>query len=138
TATGGEQLPEGVDPLTVVVERSIPLEKGMEDALLAWQMNGEPLPLVHGGPLRLIVPGYFGVNNVKFVKRLAFTPEETQASIQRSSYRVRPIGESGNPSQPTMWEMPVKSWVNHPAGEQSVRAGRVIIDGVAFGGTNPV
>src|SRR5690606_4595884 len=34
--------------------------------------------------------------------------------------------------------MPVKSWVNHPAGEQSVRAGRVIIDGVAFGGTNPV
>lgn len=138
TATGGEALPDGVDPLTVVVERSIPLAKGMDDALLAWQMNGEPIPLVHGGPLRLIVPGYYGVNNVKFVKRLAFTPEETQASIQRSSYRVRPIGESGDPSQPTMWEMPVKSWVNHPSGEQTARAGRVMVDGVAFGGIHPV
>ena len=45
----------------------------MEDAILAWEMNGEPLSLAHGGPLRLIVPGYQGVNNIKYIKRLAFT-----------------------------------------------------------------
>lgn len=138
TGTGGEVLPEGLDRDDVVVERSIPLEKGMEDALLAWEMNGEPLPLVHGGPLRLIVPGYFGINQVKYVRRLALSPEESNAAVMRTGYRVRPIGEGGDPSQPTMWEMSVKSWINHPSGDGPLRAGQVIIDGVAFGGTRPV
>ena len=138
TGTGGEELPEGISPDDVVVERSIPLEKGLEDAFLAWEMNGEPLPLVHGGPLRLIVPGYFGINQVKFLRTLAFTPEESSAAIMRTGYRVRPIGESGDPNQPSMWEMSVKSWINHPSGDGSMRSGRVIVDGVAFGGMRGV
>ena len=138
TGTGGEELPVGILRDDVVVERSIPLEKGLEDALLAWEMNGEPLPQVHGGPVRLIVPGYFGINQVKFLRTLAFTPEESSAAIMRTGYRVRPIGESGDPSQPSMWEMSVKSWVNHPSGDGPVRAGRVVVDGVAFGGMRGV
>jgi DMSO/TMAO reductase YedYZ molybdopterin-dependent catalytic subunit len=63
TGTGGEKLPEGVDPKSLIVERSMPL-KAFEDAILAWELNGSPLPLAHGGPLRLIVPGYTGVNNI--------------------------------------------------------------------------
>ena len=138
TGTGGEVLPEGIDSSEVVVERSIPLEKGMEDTLLAWEMNGKPLALVHGGPLRLVVPGYFGANQIKYVKDLAFTSEESDAAIMRTGYRIRPIGEGGDPSQPTMWEMDVKSWINHPSGENSVQAGQVVIHGVAFGGTRSV
>ena len=138
TGTGGEELPEGIPRDDVVVERSIPLEKGLEDALLAWEMNGEPLPLIHGGPLRLIVPGYFGINQVKFLRTLAFMPEESSATIMRTGYRVRPIGENGDPNQPSMWEMSVKSWINHPSGGGPVRAGRVVIDGVAFGGMRGV
>jgi len=138
TGTGGEVIPDGLDPNGVVVERSIPFEKGMEDALLAWEMNGEPLPLAHGGPLRLVVPGYFGVNQVKYVKRLAFGRNESDAAIMRTGYRVRPIGEGGDPSQPSMWEMSVKSWINHPSGSGPVPAGRVVVDGVAFGGTRSV
>ncbi len=139
TGTGGEALPEGLDRSQVVVERSIPIAKGMEDALLAWEMNGEPLPLAHGGPLRLVVPGYFGINQVKYVKRLALTAKESDAAIMRTGYRFRPIGEDGNPSQPSMWEMRVKSWINHPGGDDILQANRaVIIDGVAFGGTRPV
>lgn len=74
TGTGGEKLPEGLDPKTIIVERSVPA-KAMADALLAWKMNGAPISLAHGGPLRLIVPGYTGVNNIKYIKRLAFTAE---------------------------------------------------------------
>lgn len=137
TGTGGEKLPEGVDPSSAV-ERSVPI-KAAEDALLAWELNGEPIPLAHGGPLRLIVPGYQGVNNVKYVKRLAFTAEESGARIMKTSYRLAPLGGKGDPSQPSVWEMPVKSWVNSPSGETGpVKAGRVQIHGVAFGGMHAV
>lgn len=137
TATGGEKMTAGVDPKTVMVERSMPIQS-VKTALLAWEINGEPIPLAHGGPLRLVVPGYYGINNVKYVGRLAFTDKETDAAIQRSGYRIRDIGKKGAPDQPSMWEMNVKSWVNHPAGEGPVSAGMVQIDGVAFAGVNAV
>ncbi|SFP50351.1 SorT family sulfite dehydrogenase catalytic subunit [Tranquillimonas alkanivorans] len=132
TGTGGEPIPEGLDPLTVIVERSVPLE-AQEVALLAWEMNGEPIPLAHGGPVRLVLPGYYGVNNVKHLKRLSFDETQSQADIQRSGYRVRPVGESGAPDQPSMYQMNVKSWVTHPLREAGT--GRTQIWGVALGGT---
>jgi sulfite dehydrogenase len=135
TGTGGESLPAGLDPKSVIVERSVPL-KAFEDALLAWEMNGEPIPHAHGGPLRLIVPGYSGINNIKYVKRLAFTATETDAAIQKTGYRLSPAGAKGDPSFPAVWEMGVKSWINGPAPEAGpVKAGLVQIHGVAMGGT---
>jgi len=135
TGTGGETLPAGLDPKSVMVERSVPL-RAFEDALLAWEMNGEPLPHAHGGPLRLIVPGYSGVNNIKYVKRLAFTAAESDAAIQKTGYRMTPPGTKGDPSFPAVWEMDVKSWINGPAPEAGpVKAGWVQIHGVAMGAT---
>jgi len=138
TSTGGEVLPPGVERDQVVVERSIPVDKALDDCLLAWEMNGEPLPLEHGGPLRLVVPGYFGCNNIKYVKRLAFTERQTQAKIQRSGYRLRPIGEKGAEGQPSMWEMNVKSWINGPGADGVVPPGRTSFHGVAFSGGHPI
>lgn len=132
TGRGGETIPEGLDPLTVLVERSVPLP-ALDRALLAYEMNGEPLSLAHGGPLRLVVPGYYGVNNVKYVDRVALTETESEAKIQQTGYRVRPVGVSGDPSQPSMWEMTVKSWITEPLAEAG--SGRVLIQGVAFGGS---
>jgi sulfite oxidase len=137
TGTGGETLPTGIDPKSVIVERSVPIE-AMQSALLAWELNGEPLPLAHGGPLRLIVPGYSGVNNIKYVKRLAFTAAQTDAAIQKTGYRLSPPGEKGDPSQPSVWEMGVKSWVNAPSDAAPVKAGWVQLHGVAMGGTQSV
>lgn len=138
TGTGGEKLPDGVDPKTVVVERSLPL-KAMADAILAWEMNGAPLNLAHGAPLRLIVPGYQGVNNIKYVKRVAFTAAESDARIMSHGYRVTPPGAKADPSQPSVLEMGVKSWVNSPHPESgTLRAGRAQVHGVAFAGTQPV
>lgn len=135
TGTGGETLPPGIDAATVVVERSVPL-RALEQALLAWELNGEPISLAHGGPLRLVIPGYYGVNNIKYVKQLAFTAEETKANIQSKGYRLRPVGVKGAPDQPSMWEMNVKSWISQPL--EQVKAGRVLIQGVAFGGAKAV
>jgi DMSO/TMAO reductase YedYZ molybdopterin-dependent catalytic subunit len=119
----------------VMVERSVPL-KAMQDALLAWEMNGEPVPHAHGGPLRLVVPGYSGVNNIKYVKRLAFTQVETDAAIQKTGYRITPPGTRGDPSFPAVWEMDLKSWINGPAPDAvPVPAGWVQIHGVAMGAT---
>ncbi len=137
TGTGGETVPEGLKAKDVIVERSVPLAE-MKNALLAWEMDGEPISLAHGGPLRLIVPGYYGINNVKYIKRLAFTPKETDAKIHSSGYRVRPVGEKGAPAQPSMWEMNVKSWIDRPAGTGDVPAGTVQITGVAFAGAKAV
>ena len=69
-------------------------------------MNGKPIPLAHGGPLHLTVPGYTGVNNIKYIKRLAFTAEETDAAIQKTGYRISPPDEKGDPSQPSVWDLP--------------------------------
>lgn len=138
TGTGGEVLPPGIDPKSVIVERSVPLD-AMQDALLAWEMNGEPVPLAHGGPLRLIVPGYTGVNNIKYVKRLAFTAQESDAKIMSHGYRISPPGGKADPSQPSVQEMNVKSWINSPLPEGGPQAaGKVLIQGVAFGGMHAV
>jgi sulfite oxidase len=138
TGTGGEKLPDGIDPKTVIVERSVPLA-ALGDALLAWEMNGTPISLAHGGPLRLIVPGYTGVNNIKYVKQVAFGAVETDARIMSHGYRITPPGGKGDPSQPSVQEMGVKSWINTPTADTGMlKAGNMQILGVAFGGMHPV
>ena len=138
TGTGGEKLPAGIDPKTIVVERSVPVS-AMADALLAWEMNGAPIPLAHGGPLRLIVPGFTGVNSIKYIKQLAFTAAESDARIMSHGYRITPPGGKGDPSQPSVQEMTVKSWINSPNPDSgTLKAGMAQINGVAFGGMNAI
>lgn len=138
TGTGGEVLPEGVPAASVQVERSMPI-KAMGEALLAWEMNGAPLTLAHGGPVRLVVPGYNGVNNIKYVKRVALTATESTAKIMQHGYRMAPVGGKADPSQDSVLEMNVKSWINSPHPESgTLKAGQMQIHGVAFSGGQPV
>lgn len=138
TGTGGEPIPEGLDPNTIQVERSMPLE-AINNALLAWEINGKPIPLAHGGPLRLVVPGYTGVNNIKYIKRLSFTAEQSAANIQQSGYRLAPMGEKGAPTHESVWTMPVKSWITYPGDpDEKIKAGKIQIQGLAMGGITDV
>ena len=111
----------------------------MTDAILAWEMNGAPLSLAHGGPLRLIVPGYNGVNNIKYVKRVAFTPAESQAKIMTTGYRITPLGEQSKASEPSVQELNVKSFVT-VAGWRPAASGPAVVyvTGVAFSGGSPI
>jgi sulfite oxidase len=68
---------------------SIPLGKAMgPEVILAYEMNGEPLPLVHGFPLRAIVPGYIGARSVKRLDQITVQNEPSQNYFQSHAYRL--------------------------------------------------
>ncbi|MBK8005826.1 MAG: molybdopterin-dependent oxidoreductase [Gemmatimonadetes bacterium] len=68
---------------------SIPLAKARAgEVLLAWGMNGEPLPPLHGGPLRLVVPGYIGARSVKWLAQVTLRATPSDNYFQRDAYRV--------------------------------------------------
>ena len=135
TGTGGEEIPAGLNPKDLIVERSVPISN-LDTVILAWEMNGKPISVAHGGPLRMIVPGYSGVNNVKYVKTVSLTAEQTDARIQSANYRYHAVGEKPAANQPAVWEQPVKSWITSPTTSQ--KSGLTQITGLAFGGMNPV
>jgi sulfite oxidase len=78
---------------------SIPLGKAMADeVLLAWAMNGEDLPAVHGGPLRVVVPGYIGARSVKWLQRITVQDTPSDNYFQAIAYRLLPV--DADPSRP--------------------------------------
>jgi DMSO/TMAO reductase YedYZ molybdopterin-dependent catalytic subunit len=80
-------------------ERSLPLEVLSEgDALLAYEMNGVPLPPQHGFPLRLVVPGWYGMTSVKWLAGITLLAEPFDGYQMRHSYRVR--HEEDEPGDP--------------------------------------
>lgn len=76
------------------MQASIPIEKALSelgDCLLAYEMNGEAIPRDHGGPLRAIVPGYAGVRNVKWVRKVKVSKEEAEGAWQQGmNYKAMP------------------------------------------------
>ena len=70
--------------------RSIPLAEALrDDVLLAYELNGVPLPPQHGFPLRLLVPGWYGMTSVKWLARIEVLDEPFDGYQQRQSYRFR-------------------------------------------------
>lgn len=70
---------------------SIPLTKAMShEVLLAWRMNAEPLPRAHGGPVRVVVPGYIGARSVKWVSAITVRRGPSENYFQAHDYRILP------------------------------------------------
>jgi DMSO/TMAO reductase YedYZ molybdopterin-dependent catalytic subunit len=82
--------------------RSITLENAMKpEPLLAWALNGKPLDRDHGFPLRVIMPGWYGVANVKWLSEIRLQENRFLGNYQARWYRtVRAIGGSGEPTDP--------------------------------------
>ena len=94
---------------------SIPIETAVDkrgDVLLAYEMNGEPLPPDHGFPLRVLVPGTVAARSVKWVKKVVVSEEESTSQWQRRDYKCFGPNVKGNPEwdeAPAIQEMPVQS-----------------------------
>jgi len=129
TATGADDRDLAGAARADRVERSVPVTDALDGALLAWALDGAPIPLVHGGPLRLVVPGFYAVNSVKFLRRLAFTAAESDAHIQRVRYRLCPPGAEPGPQHPSLWRLRPKALVCTAGAE---------VRGVAWAGAGPV
>ncbi|GLE05438.1 hypothetical protein PINS_up014451 [Pythium insidiosum] len=102
---------------------SIPIGTALDprkDVLLAFEMNGEPIPRDHGYPLRVIVPGTVGARNVKFVHKIILSTEESPSFWQQRDYKGFP--PNIDYSQPDYWkfagesiqELPVQSAITEP------------------------
>jgi sulfane dehydrogenase subunit SoxC len=83
-ATAKWFLAEGGD--AAKLSRSIPIEKAMDDALVVWAQNGEPLRPANGYPIRLLVPGYEGNANIKWLRRIELGREPWMFRDETSKY----------------------------------------------------
>src|SRR3954447_23900041 len=91
---GADLCPEATPPQRF--GGSIPLDKACRpEVLLAWGMNGAPLPAVHGAPLRVVVPGYIGARSVKWLERIEVRATPWEGYFQHVAYRLLP--EDGTP-----------------------------------------
>ncbi|MFN3673013.1 MAG: sulfite oxidase [Bosea sp. (in: a-proteobacteria)] len=134
------------DPSRPALSRGLPIAKALDpDTLIAFGMNGEPLPLLHGGPLRIVAPGYPGSAWQKWLDRIALRPHEHDGEkMQGTNYRI-PLRHvaPGEPISPdgfaVITDMPVKSLVTAPAPGFVAPAGGVIdVGGFAWSGSTPV
>ncbi|MDL5361970.1 sulfite oxidase [Halalkalicoccus sp. NIPERK01] len=160
-AVMGGDAPEGEE----VFCRSLPMEKVRRDCVLAYEMNGQPLPADHGHPVRLLVPGWFGNNSVKWVDRVHVadsmpTGEEWEGytKYQQLEYRLRfDDGEdpeeldavettdtyeqmaADEPRHAYFFDQLPKSLITAPSDGASLSADEVVeVRGLAWAGENPI
>jgi DMSO/TMAO reductase YedYZ molybdopterin-dependent catalytic subunit len=120
--------------------RSIPIEKAMHpDTLLAYQMNGESIPISHGYPLRMIVPGWTGNNNVKWVTHITLTDKVDEGFFMKTAYKKPSVsvapGSTVDPSlMVSLTGLVVKSTITSPKNGAQFKRGPVTARGVAYAG----
>ena len=131
---GADLCPEAKPPQRFA--GSIPIDKASRrEVLLAWAMNGEPLPAVHGAPLRVVVPGYIGARSVKWLERIEVRSQPSRGYFQHVAYRLLP--EHGSPAPGAgmpLGLVALNSDVLSPADGETVAAGPVEVRGYAFAG----
>lgn len=130
-------LAEGSDNATN--PRTIPVEKALDDAMLVWGQNGEALRPEQGYPLRLLVPGWEGNLNTKWLRRLEFSDKPWHAKEETSKYTM--LQKSGKAIQ-FFWINEVNSVITSPCPEKpwtNLKKGDIVeIQGIAWSGQGTV
>jgi sulfite oxidase len=137
---GGDR-PLGTQPPFV---RQVPWAKAMDaDTIVAYEMDGQPLPLLHGAPLRVIVPGWEGAYAVKWLQRLTVASKEHDGFWVASGYRypvrrVLPGAAVDARDQVPLTGLAVKSLITRPLDRGVVAPGPLPIAGFAWAGESPI
>jgi DMSO/TMAO reductase YedYZ molybdopterin-dependent catalytic subunit len=137
-----EVLFEGADwgsepdhPAPMHFARSLPLSKALDpDTLLVLRMNGELLDPNHGYPLRLFVPGWYGVASVKWLERIELVDRAFQGYFQSVKYTVRRRIQETAEETVVLGAMAVKSEIIRPAAGATLAVGSNRVFGVAWAG----
>jgi DMSO/TMAO reductase YedYZ molybdopterin-dependent catalytic subunit len=133
---GLDEVPGKVPPFI----RSIPIEKALDaDTLIATHMNGSPLSKHHGFPARALVPGWIGAASCKWLTEIKVLDTEFVGNFMSPAYRwpnqpVKP-GDAVKPEDThPLTALSVKSVIAGPSDGATLRAGKVIVHGVAWAG----
>jgi DMSO/TMAO reductase YedYZ molybdopterin-dependent catalytic subunit len=123
---------------TIRFERSLTVDQARDsDAILAYAMNGEPLPIQHGFPLRLVVPGWYGVASVKWLTEIEVTDRPFEGHYQTEKY-VYYWKRDGKETREPVTLQRVRALITEPAPGQEARPGDLVIRGVAWSGAAPI
>jgi sulfite oxidase len=125
-----EAADRGPIPATPVFLRSIPREAALGGAFVAYEMNGQPVPLLHGGPLRLVVPGWYGMASTKWLTHVHARATPSDNHFMARGYRYA----DGSPVE----AMRVKSIITAPLDGARASVGTLRVTGVAWTGNGTV
>ena len=132
---GADRGREAGVPEELAYAMSVPVVKAEHpDTLLAFAMNGERLTRSHGYPVRVIVPGWYGMASVKWVTRISLIDHSF-----RGYYRTRPYtfiheGDDPNVLRKPVTSLQVESVITWPAEGAKIQPGRIVVRGAAWSG----
>jgi DMSO/TMAO reductase YedYZ molybdopterin-dependent catalytic subunit len=122
------------DPEPIRFERSLPLDQVRDpDVIVAYAMNGEPLPVLHGQPLRLVVPGWYAMASVKWLSEIEVTDRPFTGHYQTDKYWYEWNRDGQIVREPVTLQR-VRSLITEPAPNRDVPHGDITVRGVAWSG----
>lgn len=116
--------------------RSLPLDKALHpDTLLVYSMNGEALPQQHGGPVRLLAPGWYGMASVKWLTSIKALEEPYTGFYQRERYV---LDYASGPAGVPVRAIQVRAMITTPQSGSIVPRGKQTVSGLAWSGEAPI
>jgi len=134
-STGKWLLIEGAD--AAAMDRSLPIEKALDDCMIAYKMNGEALYPEQGYPMRLVVPGWQGNLWVKWLRRIKVGDQPWHTREETSKYTdLLPNGKARR----FTWVMDAKSVITNPSPQAPIKHGKgfTVLSGLAWSGNGKV
>lgn len=126
-------LGEGSDACRLA--RSIPIEKAYDDAMVVWAQNGEPLRPAQGFPLRLLLPGWEGSTNVKWLSRIELGTQPWMTRWETATY-TDPL--TGGKARQFAFEMDARSIITSPSHPMTIERGWHPVTGLAWTGRGKI
>lgn len=135
---GADSGPAGDRPRTIPFERSLAIDEARNsEVLLAYAMNGEPLPVQHGAPVRLVVPAWYAMASVKWLSQIEVIDKSFAGHFHTAAY-VYEWQRSGQLITEPVTLQKVRTLVTEPSADAEVQPGELAIRGVAWSGAAPI